>query len=251
MNSRTLTYIFMILVLIGISICQLMITHERTPYRPSTSPLYPIRGIDVSKHTRRIDWATVVRRNIHFAYIKATEGASYTDRNYRRNFAGAKSAGLKVGVYHFYRFNRSGEAQARNFLRNVDIHDQDLPLVLDVEEWGNHNHSSTHRQIIEQLHVFIHTVEQETNQRLLIYTNRSTYLKYIQGNFPDHPIWICRLRTKPENDMNWILWQYTHTGIIKNVDGWVDFNYFRGTVAEWEAWLQEVKKPLEPLLAGD
>ena len=245
MNRRTIIILSSIVFVLVSIVAYIFLFHNRlSPYHPSSPPIYPIRGIDVSKHTGRVCWQTVASRHVHFAYIKATEGAAYTDRNYRRNFDGAKRAGLKVGVYHFYRFNRSGEAQARNFLRNVDVQEQDLPMVLDVEEWGNHNHSSTRQEIIEQLHIFTNMVEQETNRRLLIYTNRNTYLKYIQGNFPQHQIWICRLRRKPENDMNWIKWQYTHTGIIKNVDGWVDFNYFRGTEKDWELWLQEVSIPL-------
>ncbi|MCX6200169.1 MAG: GH25 family lysozyme, partial [Bacteroidetes bacterium] len=56
---------------------------------------YPVTGIDVSKHTGKIDWNKIQTRKISFVYIKATEGETYLDPNYLNNIKGAERAKLK------------------------------------------------------------------------------------------------------------------------------------------------------------
>lgn len=45
---------------------------------------YPIRGVDVSEYQGDIDWSVLSNQDIDFAFIKATEGSSYTDEHFRR-----------------------------------------------------------------------------------------------------------------------------------------------------------------------
>ena len=61
------------------------------------------QGIDVSHYQGNINWERVAREdNVHFVYIKATEGAGLVDDCYLRNLYGAKRVGLPVGSYHFF-----------------------------------------------------------------------------------------------------------------------------------------------------
>ena len=54
-------------------------------------------GVDVSGHQGRIDWDALARSDVHFAYIKATEGASFVDQRFAANWAGAtNSIGTKA-----------------------------------------------------------------------------------------------------------------------------------------------------------
>jgi lysozyme len=57
------------------------------PNEPSRAK-YPIRGIDVSHHQGGIDWLAVKASNTRFAYIKATEGASFRDPKFSENWGG-------------------------------------------------------------------------------------------------------------------------------------------------------------------
>lgn len=50
---------------------------------------YPVRGIDVSHHQGKIDWQRVQAEDIHFVFIKATEGSSHKDAEFNRNWDGA------------------------------------------------------------------------------------------------------------------------------------------------------------------
>ena len=61
-----------------------------------TSSCQCIDGIDVSRHQGVIDWKETSRSlpQKAFVYIKCTEGATLTDRNYRINEADPKRVGL-------------------------------------------------------------------------------------------------------------------------------------------------------------
>ena len=49
--------------------------------------IYPVRGVDVSHHQGKIDWDTLARQDIQFAYIKATEGSNFKDKIFRKTFS--------------------------------------------------------------------------------------------------------------------------------------------------------------------
>ena len=61
---------------------------------------YEIHGIDISHHQGTIDWQTLKDQGlidgypIRFVMIKATEGASKVDENFRSNFHNAREYGF-------------------------------------------------------------------------------------------------------------------------------------------------------------
>ena len=77
-------------------------------------------GIDVSHHNGDIDWAKLKdAEDLLFVYVKATEGATHMDRNFKANAKGAAEAGYLTGSYHFFRMTSSAHTQ--NTQWNVDI----------------------------------------------------------------------------------------------------------------------------------
>ena len=61
---------------------------------PSKSE-FPVRGIDVSHYQGEIDWQVLAKEDISFAFIKATEGSTYTDKRFEYNFAEAQKTDLR------------------------------------------------------------------------------------------------------------------------------------------------------------
>jgi len=57
---------------------------------------FPVQGIDVSHHQGEIDWARLAGPRVRFAYIKASEGATFRDPRFVANWRGA--ATLLPGV---------------------------------------------------------------------------------------------------------------------------------------------------------
>lgn len=121
-------------------------------YRPSlrTGERF---GIDVSNHQGDIDWRRVAHDDIHFAYIKATEGGDWVDQRFAGNRAGAADAGIDRGAYHFFTLCRSGTQQAANFLRTVPP-DAELAPALDLELAGNCGRRPDQDTLIAEIKAF-------------------------------------------------------------------------------------------------
>lgn len=205
------------------------------------SDKYFVKGIDVSHHNPILNWDNVMEQGISFAYMKATEGNSHIDRNYRFNYELARKSNIKVGSYHFYTFALSGREQARHFLRIAQFNTGDLFPAIDVEHSPANPYSKDAKyveMVIQELKVLENELYQHFGIHPVIYTNRDCYKLYIKGNFPENLIWMCDLHREPSKDMeNWRIWQFSHKGEIPGIDGNVDLNYYRYTFEEFKELL--------------
>ncbi len=102
--------------------------------------IYPTRagcalGLDCSAYQKHPDFARAKREaGVAFVFLKATEGATYTDPTFARNASAARAAGLLVGAYHFFRPEKQGAAQATHFAA-VAGPVAELRPVIDMESW--------------------------------------------------------------------------------------------------------------------
>jgi GH25 family lysozyme M1 (1,4-beta-N-acetylmuramidase) len=60
-------------------------------------------GTDVSDYQPSVNWTTVKNAGVTFAWTKATEGTYYSNPYFGSQEAGAKSAGIYIGAYHYAR----------------------------------------------------------------------------------------------------------------------------------------------------
>ncbi len=204
---------------------------------------YPIAGIDVSKHNGDIDFDKVRDDNYQFVFIKASEGMTYKDDAFERNYRGASEAGLKVGAYHFFRKNRTGQQQAENFLAAIGNKHFDLPLVIDLEDdWGN-GATVSRQTAIERVMDMIEILNGKGYQ-VMIYTNLDGYNKYYKDLLGDHDLWLCSF-TSPDllPTLPHCIQQFSHEGTVNGVNGNVDLNVFRGSSSEWNRYVDSVKQP--------
>ena len=104
-----------------------------------------IKGVDVASYQHpngaAIDWVAVRNGGWGFAITKATEGTTYTNPWFARDFAGSGNAGLFRSAYHYARPSLpldSAIAQARYFVSVAGslTGPLDLPAMLDLEETG-------------------------------------------------------------------------------------------------------------------
>lgn len=194
---------------------------------------YELVGIDVSSHNGKINFERVSGAGIDFVIIKASEGAAFRDSRFASNYDCAKDNGLAVGAYHFFRFDVDGTLQARNFVETIGDRDFDLPLVIDVEEHGN-PYVFLRSKVVRQLRDMVDELT-ALEYRVMIYTNKDGYYKFIKDNFDDYPLWLCSLNRRPELD--WTIWQYSHWGVVDGIQGDVDLNRFYGNLEQWKNWL--------------
>ncbi len=89
----------------------------------------------MSSHQGAIDWADVAGDGMHFTFVKAMEGETFTDPRFEANWDEARPVGLKVGAYHSYSACRAGAEQARHLLSVVPRAHAAMPAVVDAEAW--------------------------------------------------------------------------------------------------------------------
>ena len=135
-----------------------------------------VRGIDVSHHLKKIDWKSVAQENIHFVYIKATEGATYKDPMFDENMKGAMSAGLPVGAYHYFRMTSTPEDQFDNFKKAIGKYKFQLIPMIDVETSDNR----TVFALRHNLDIFISLIEKEYGCKPMIYGTQRLLCAEIQ-----------------------------------------------------------------------
>lgn len=192
-----------------------------TPAVEPDPQLYPIRGIDISAHNGDVDFNKVKADGYDFVILKTTEGTDFKDRKFIENLHNARRAGLKVGAYHFFRFDTDGTMQAINLMHSLRHHTLHLPAVIDIEEWGNPGVTET-RDIIENLRKMISHLEYN-DIPIILYSNKDGYNRFIRGNFDRYPLWISSF-TVPDESIDWSIWQYSHSGKVDGVKSKVDLN---------------------------
>lgn len=204
---------------------------------------YPVAGIDVSKHNGEIDFERVADDDYQFVFIKASEGKTYQDEAFDRNYRQARDAGLMVGAYHFFRKNRTGREQADNLLDAVHGKSFDLPLVIDLEDdWGNGATISRETAVARVMEMI--DILNRKGYQVMIYTNQDGYKKYYKDLLGDHDLWLCSFNSPDLHpDLPHRFQQFSHEGEVMGVNGKVDLNVFRGSKREWRDYLDQVKQP--------
>ena len=195
---------------------------------------FEVHGIDVSHYQSQINWDKVAQQDVHFAFIKATEGETYADSIFCRNWSELNRVNIQRGAYHFFRPSLDAEQQARNFAEWVDLDFGDLPPVLDVEVLDG----MTNIELINGMRTWLYMTEIKYGIKPIIYTNLKFYYKYLAGHFDDYPIWIARYSPfdpKLPAGKEWLFWQYGNKGKLPGIHGDVDFNVFSGTLEELRA----------------
>lgn len=183
-------------------------------------------GIDVSRHQKVIDWTKVgCDEKVTFVYIKATEGATLTDPQYRANVRGARRQGIKVGSYHYFSTTSSVDAQYRNFVKCTKDYNQDLIPMIDVEDMGKYSRS----QLIDSVAKLADLLENHFQRKPMIYSTMRFYNANLTPQFNKYPLYIGRYSTTSPQ-IKWggkyTIWQYTEHGIITGIDRHVDLCTF-------------------------
>jgi lysozyme len=197
---------------------------------------YEVRGVDVSHHQGAIDWENLKAGGADFAYIKASEGETFNDPRFSRNWFGAEQAGVLRGAYHFFTQCRTGKAQAANFIRVVPKDPDALPPVIDAEHMGPCKDRNPVTNVASEIQILLDTLEKHYGKRPIIYSTREFHDAYLIGKFPKARFWVRSLILFPRfRKDSWVFWQYHNRGRRDGVIGPVDLNAFRGTLAELKA----------------
>lgn len=193
-------------------------------------------GIDVSKYNKEIDWTRVKASGIDFVIIRAgyrgsSSGVLVEDPYFRQNLAGAKAAGLRIGVYFFTQAINADEAreEAQAVASLVNSSDLSLPVFLDVESSGNSNGGRADPldtiSRTEIVRTFCETAE-SLGYRAGVYANKTWMNKRLDMSaLTPYTKWLAQYRAAgPTYDGDYSIWQYTSSGAVDGISGRVDLD---------------------------
>lgn len=194
--------------------------------------LHAIHGIDLSHFNGSIDWKKLPKIDLFntvslkFVYLKATEGRTLVDKDFKTNWKLAKEKGLICGAYHFFLPNRDPEEQAQNFCKTVKLGSGDLPPVCDFETPS----SIPKDKLRENIQIFLDKLQDNYGVRPIIYTNRKLYHKLFKEHFPEYNYWIAHYEAKDMDNSieNLVFWQHNKEGKLPGHKGSFDYNVFIG-----------------------
>ena len=198
---------------------------------------------DISQHQQNVDFRAARAAGMDAVIIKATEGMNFVDPEFRNHLAGARAAGLMIGMYHFGT-GSAGIGQADDFLETANPGPDNL-LVLDYEKNPTPGGTQMTLAIAE---TFINRIREKTGRLPMFYCGH--LFKEQMGArrhpvFGQCPLWLAAYVREPAPfvQLSWAdytLWQYTdgknghETDPVAGV-GRCDRNTFRGTPAELAA----------------
>ena len=223
-------------------------------------------GLDLSHHNRALevlDFGKLRENLVDFVYLKATQGASFVDPHFTKNWAAldrlAPESAVFKGAYHFLSSSSNATDQAAAYvaaLRHVGYGStMDLMPVLDVE-WDSSRPDGTDRwrnrtigDITQSIRSWARVVRNELGRKTMLYTN-AAWWKERGGSMQllsdvsreVGALWIANysaiaraveLPMRPKDDM-WSLWQFTDVADLSSAartsppaEGF-DANLFRG-----------------------
>lgn len=201
-----------------------------------------IQGLDVSGWQENVNWTAQFDLGGRFAYVKASEGYTYSNAWFSSQYTGSRNAGMIRGAYHFAIPSVSSAAtQARYFVANGGGWSADgmtLPPLLDIEynpypELGNSCYNMSQTQMVNWVREFSNTMVSLTGRKPAIYTTTDWWTTCTGNNsgFGDHPLHLARYSTSPgilpAGWAGYSFWQYSATGPFVG-----DSNVWNGTYSQ-------------------
>ena len=202
---------------------------DRGPTPPPPCDPGPVtRGIDVSYYQAEIDWEQVRASGVEFAFIRVSDGEDTPDPMFELNWGGAKAAGLRRGMYQYFRPTESVVAQADLAIamatkRGVG----ELPPVLDIEDDGGLAPivvAKRARQWIDRVAKQLHVVP-------IVYTYPDFWRRGGGEPLGAQPLWLAHYTTAcptvPPPWQDWQFWQHSDRGRVPGIAGPVDLDLAR------------------------
>ncbi|GGO85482.1 lysozyme [Wenjunlia tyrosinilytica] len=197
-------------------------------------------GMDVSSHQGNVDWATAWNNGARFAYVKATEGTTYTNPYFAQQYNGSYNVGMIRGAYHFALPDvSSGAAQADYFVDHGGGWSRDgrtLPPALDIEynPYGATCYGLSQAGMTNWIRDFSNTVLARTGRYPTIYTSTNWWVTCTgnsSGFGATNPLWIARYSSSPGTlPAGWAyhtIWQYASSGTFPGDQDWFNGAYDR------------------------
>jgi len=179
---------------------------NRNP-RPNPK-VYPVMGVRLDQSDGAQDFTSFPSDT--FVYLKATEGASYLDDEFAINYDRAIGRGLHVGVYHYFSFESTPQAQVAHFLTKVSDFG-DLPIGIALTAYREELPSDT--ALTQQVQTFMTLLQQRVNRTVVLMGTPSMLAK-VKTISPHVARWVISAQ-KPKTA---VYWQYSNAASLPGTD---------------------------------
>lgn len=194
-----------------------------------------VPGIDVSSWQPTIDWEAVAASGVEFVFLRCafrgtSTGKLVEDNCFHKHIAGAKAAGLQVGVYIYSQAITVAEGieEAQYMMDMVKDYHIDLPLVLDYEYLGNsgrlYNANLSRRAATDICLAFCDAVE-AAGYDSMVYANASMLNNDLFRDELER-VWLAHYTTKTSYSGDYEYWQCSQSGTVDGIGGYVDLNFW-------------------------
>lgn len=193
-----------------------------------------IKGADISSIQQVNDWNAVKNSGIEVVILRCHQKFGI-DSSFESHYAGAKKAGIKVGVYKYsYAMSvKEAEKEANDVLAVLKGKKLEYPVFYDVEEKAQRSLSkSLMAQIVK---AFLGKIS-AAGYKVGVYCNVDWYRNVLdRSQLPNYDYWLAAYPYK-ENDNGTVQerlnpnegmgWQYSSKGKVPGITGDVDLDLF-------------------------
>ena len=211
-----------LLIILSIMLVLIVLIQPLFDVTPSMNVIKPsveMEGIDISHHNTINDWSKI-NESVDFVIMKATEGGTYKDNTFGKNWVNTKKHKMIRGAYHYFKPNISAYEQFLNFKNSVKLCKGDLPPVLDVEE----------KEIdMNEVNKWLKLVEDHYGVKPIVYSSLIFFKVFIENKIGhEYKLWLYSnelFLVKPSFDnYDCVVWQYNQKGEVNGIDGIVDLD---------------------------
>lgn len=206
------------------------------------SPVYngneyeTIYGVDVSSWQGEIDWQAVKDSGVDFAIIRigvrgygVDTGNIVEDSMFEENYAAAKAAGLKVGVYFFSQATNTAEAMEEadfviDCLRGKSL---DLPVYFDWEhiDYDTARTEGINGETVTDCAVaFCAEIELSGFDAGVYMYPGTAYYDYELHRLTSYDFWCAGIGDYPYFYYAHNVWQYSYKGSVPGISSDCDLN---------------------------
>lgn len=191
------------------------------------------RGVDVSQYQEEVNWQEVYDAGFDFAFVRIgyrgnSTGDLYADKLAREHLAGARAAGLDVGVYFYSQAISPEEAvqEASWCLTFLEDWELELPVVFDWEWVGSSARTAkmNRETLTACADAFCSAIEAGGYSAMLYFNSHVSQDLLDLTALQEYPFWFAQYRDALDYPHKVDLWQYTETGKVPGIRGSVDID---------------------------
>lgn len=170
-------------------------------------------AVDVSHWQGLMNWHKAKTAGVDVAFIKATEGISYVDKQFKNNVDGCRDQGISYVIYHFWHNNVEAEAQFANIARAHEY--AKCPIALDVELFVSNLLPAQNARLLVDL---VNLIQRDMNMLPTMYTRANIWNEKVAQfeKWNELPLWVANYEVSqpalPRDWTDWMVWQYKNNG---------------------------------------